>query len=132
VSDAPSSSPSPEPLEPAADAAELDLSHPDYRFTLANERTFLAWVRTALALLAAGVGVNLTSRFSTSAGRHTLGLALIALSLVAATASYLRWRAADESIRRGVPLSQSRGMPVIAGGLVVVALLALVLALFDL
>ena len=28
---------------------------PDYRFTLANERTFLAWIRTALALLAGGV-----------------------------------------------------------------------------
>jgi putative membrane protein len=122
----------PDPDAPAPDLTQPDPSHPDYRFTLANERTFLAWVRTALALLAAGIGVNLTSRFSTAAGRHTLGLALIVLSLVAATASYLRWRAADESIRRGVPLSQSRGMPVIAGGLVVVALLALVLAVFDL
>lgn len=28
---------------------------PDYRFSLANERTFLAWLRTALALLGAGV-----------------------------------------------------------------------------
>lgn len=24
---------------------------PDYRLTLANERTFLAWIRTALAIL---------------------------------------------------------------------------------
>jgi len=30
---------------------------PDYRFTLANERTFLAWQRTALGLLAAAVAV---------------------------------------------------------------------------
>jgi putative membrane protein len=30
-------------------------TEPDYRFTLANERTFLAWIRTALALLAGGV-----------------------------------------------------------------------------
>jgi putative membrane protein len=30
---------------------------PDYRFTLANERTFLAWIRTSLALLAGGVAV---------------------------------------------------------------------------
>ena len=28
---------------------------PDYRFTLANERTFLAWIRTALALMAGAV-----------------------------------------------------------------------------
>src|SRR6185312_1745313 len=31
---------------------------PDYRFSLANERTFLAWIRTALALMAAAVGVT--------------------------------------------------------------------------
>ena len=31
---------------------------PDPRFTLANERTFLAWVRTALALVAAGIGLE--------------------------------------------------------------------------
>ncbi len=31
---------------------------PDYRFTLANERTFLAWIRTALALMAGAVGVD--------------------------------------------------------------------------
>ena len=31
---------------------------PDYRFTLANERTFLAWIRTALGLLAGGVAVR--------------------------------------------------------------------------
>ncbi|WP_283215114.1 DUF202 domain-containing protein [Pseudofrankia sp. DC12] len=30
---------------------------PDYRFSLANERTFLAWIRTALALLAGGIAV---------------------------------------------------------------------------
>ena len=31
---------------------------PDYRFSLANERTFLAWIRTALGFLAAGVGLD--------------------------------------------------------------------------
>jgi hypothetical protein len=30
-----------------------DGAEPDPRFTLANERTFLAWIRTALALIAA-------------------------------------------------------------------------------
>jgi uncharacterized membrane protein YidH (DUF202 family) len=31
--------------------------HPDYRFTLANERIFLAWIRTSLALVAGGIAV---------------------------------------------------------------------------
>ena len=30
---------------------------PDPRFTFANERTFLAWSRTALALVVAGLGI---------------------------------------------------------------------------
>jgi putative membrane protein len=36
---------------------------PDYRFSLANERTFLAWIRTALGFLAAGVGRPARTRF---------------------------------------------------------------------
>jgi putative membrane protein len=114
------------PREPAS-------SHPDYRFSLANERTFLAWVRTALALLAGGIGVvDLPSHFSSRAGRHVLGLVLIVLGLLAAGGSYLRWRANDQAIRGGRPLPSSRSMPVIAAGLTVVALLALVLVIADL
>ena len=41
----------------------------DYRFILANERTFLAWMRTALGLVAGGVAldqfVNIGSRSPT-------------------------------------------------------------------
>ena len=56
---------------------------PDYRFTLANERTFLAWIRTSLALLAGGVAViKLVPDFSVAGGRHILGFALIGLSIV--------------------------------------------------
>ena len=33
-------------------------TEPDPRFTLANERTFLAWIRTALALIAGGVALE--------------------------------------------------------------------------
>lgn len=109
--------------------------HPDYRFSLANERTFLAWVRTALALLAAGIGiVDLPSHFSSRAGRHALGIVLIVLivlGLLAAAGSYLRWRASDAAIRNGISLPSSRSMPVIAAGLTAVALLALALVIAD-
>ena len=37
---------------------------PDYRFTLANERTFLAWIRTSLGLMAVGLAVAQLPRSS--------------------------------------------------------------------
>jgi putative membrane protein len=115
------------PGDPARDRS------PDYRFSLANERTFLAWVRTALALLAAGIGVvDLPSHFSSRAGRHVLGIVLIVLGLLAAAGSYLRWRSNDAAIRSGAPLPSSRSMPVIAAALTAVAVVALVLVIADL
>ncbi len=50
---------------------------PDYRFSLANERTFLAWVRTALGFLAAGVGLDqLAPDFATPVVREAVSLLL--------------------------------------------------------
>jgi putative membrane protein len=117
-----------------ADATDQEArTHPDYRFSLANERTFLAWVRTSLALLAAGIAVvDLPANFSTRTGRHLLGLVLIILSLLAAGGSYLRWHRNDAAIRSGKPLQASQAMPVIALGLTLVALLALVMVIVDL
>ena len=109
-----------------------DPSHPDYRFSLANERTFLAWVRTGLALLAAGVGVvNLPSGFADSTGRHLLGILLVLLGMFAATGSYARWRANQHAIQEGLPLPPSRSMPVLAAGLTAVGVIALILVIAN-
>ncbi len=72
---------------PATEPVERE---PDPRFTLANERTFLAWSRTALALVAAGLGiVQLLPPFrGVPFGRHLLGLPLIVLGAVLAVAAY--------------------------------------------
>jgi putative membrane protein len=99
---------------------------------LANERTFLAWVRTALALLAAGIGVvNLPSGFASSTGRQILGVLLVALGLIASIGSYVRWRANNNAIAQGAPLPASNSMPIVAGGLVAVALIALALVIAN-
>lgn len=109
-----------------------DGTHPDYRFSLANERTFLAWVRTALALLAAGIGVvNLPAGFSTDTGRQILGVLLVVLGLFAAIGSFTRWRANQKAIASGAPLPRSGSMPVVAGGLTAVAVIALILVIAD-
>lgn len=50
---------------------------PDYRFSLANERTFLAWIRTSLGFLAGGVGLDqLAPDFATPLIREILALLL--------------------------------------------------------
>ena len=61
-------------------------SEPDYRFTLANERTYLAWIRTALALAAGGLGT--ITVIDTFYGQELMGLLLLGLSFItAATAA---------------------------------------------
>src|SRR6202046_2270254 len=81
---------------------------PDVRFTYANERTFLAWNRTALALIATGVAATqLLPRLSVAGGRRLLGLPLSALGAVVAAESFRHWRANQRAMRRGEPLPTS-------------------------
>ncbi len=105
---------------------------PDYRFSLANERTFLAWIRTALALLAGGVAVvQLVPAFNFPGGRRTLGVILVVLSLVVGTASYFRWVANERAMRLDLSLEHSLVPRLLAGGLTVVALLALIMVVVS-
>jgi len=77
---------------------------PDPRFSFANERTFLAWVRTALALLAAGVALNALPLAISSAARVVLSVLFIVLAIVAAVAGWLRWARSERAMRLGLPL----------------------------
>lgn len=81
-------------------------TEPDYRFTLANERTFLAWVRTALALAAGGLGA--VALLPDVTGSEPLGLGLLVLSFVMAASAYRRWARNEQAMRLGVPLASSR------------------------
>lgn len=101
---------------------------PDYRFTLANERTFLAWIRTALALLAGGVAViKLVPNFGLAGGRHLLGLPLIVLSLTLSFAAYRHWALGERAMRLNRPLPVSLLAPILAGVLSLITIAALVL-----
>jgi putative membrane protein len=105
---------------------------PDVRFTYANERTFLAWNRTALALIATGVAATqLLPRLSVTGGRRLLGLPLIALGAVVAAESFRHWRANQRAMRRGEPLPTSSMPLVLTVGIVVVGILAVVVAAFG-
>jgi len=105
-------------------------SEPDYRVTLAIERTYLAYVRTSLALLAAGVAV--VGAFP-DAGyvtlRRTIGLVLVVAGLVLAAGARGRWRQVDAAVRHGEPLPRSRLALPIAAATVLAAALSIVLVL---
>ncbi len=101
---------------------------PDYRFTLANERTFLAWIRTSLALIAGGVAlVQLVPRFGVHGVRHLLARLLVAGGAALAVAAVRRWRHVQEIMRRGAALPPSRLPAVLVAAMVLVAALLLVL-----
>jgi len=108
---------------------ETEGEEPDYRFTLANERTFLAWTRTALAMLAGGVAVvQLVPDLAGRPARLTLGLILVGLALVIAIGGYQRWRRVQRAMRSGLPLPRPVLPAVIAGGLsLVIAVTVLLL-----
>lgn len=101
---------------------------PDYRFTLANERTFLAWQRTALGLLVAAVAaIQFGSKLAVF-GAHTLGLVLTVLATLTAGVGLLRWRQVDRAMRSGTALPRHPTPAYLALGLCVIGLLVLVFA----
>jgi putative membrane protein len=105
---------------------------PDVRFTYANERTFLAWNRTALALIATGIAATqLLPEFHVEGGRRILGLPMIALGALVAFTSYRHWKANQRAMRRGEPLPRSPMPLVLSIGIGIVAIIAVVLALIG-
>lgn len=103
--------------------------NPDYRFTLANERTFLAWVRTALALAAGGLGA--VTILDDVTGVEFLGVGLLALSFLTATTAYRRWLLNEEAMRLDQPLPPSRLPLFMAIGVAIVAVVSAVLFAID-
>lgn len=81
---------------------------PDPRFSLANERTFLAWTRTALGLLVAGLAVVQFSRSLPHGVRLAIGLPLIAVAALIGFSAYSQWRAVELALRLDQPLPAPR------------------------
>lgn len=101
-------------------------SEPDFRFSLANERTFLAWIRTSLAFLAAGIALEALEL--PIEPRLQLAAAVVFLVLGTATPiqAWVGWMRVERAIRTGQPLPA----PALAGPIGAGTLLAGVLLLF--
>ena len=103
-------------------------SEPDPRFSFANERTFLAWIRTALGFVAAGVAVAAVAQLN-NALRLEVRLAAIVLvlcGLVSGFTALAQWTRNERALRLDQPLPSSPLMPFLTAAIIGVALVSIV------
>ena len=90
-------------------------TEPDPRFTLANERTFLAWVRTALAFIAGGIAVEAcTGELFPAPVRQGLAILLLVLGMLLAGGAAVRGLNVERSMRRKAPLPVPLIVPIVS------------------
>ena len=104
---------------------------PDPRFTLANERTYLAWNRTALALIGGGLAAGQLLDFQSRTARLVVALPPIALGLILALLSYRRWQANERALRLDEPLPGGAPPFLLAAGVAVVGIVIVVVLVVD-
>lgn len=92
---------------------------PDPRFSLANERTFLAWIRTALALLAVGIALEALPVISSPSLRFVASFAFIVLAGLTSISSWLLWARTERALRENKALPGLTMGFVVAVGVVV-------------
>jgi putative membrane protein len=106
-------------------------SEPDPRFTFANERTFLAWIRTALGFVAAGVALAAVSRLGgvLDLEVRVAALLLVLAGLLSGVGAWTRWFRNERALRLDQPLPSSP-LLVAVTVIVVLASAAAIVAVF--
>lgn len=101
---------------------------PDPRFSLANERTFLSWIRTGLALQAGGVAVEAFSTFD-APYRQAVSILLLVFGMLVSGGAFVRWVGVERAIRAQRPLPVPLIAPILglAGAMGSVVIIVLVL-----
>ncbi|MGO3065381.1 MAG: YidH family protein [Brevibacterium linens] len=88
---------------------------PDPRFTLANERTFLSWIRTALAFIGGGIAVEaFTSEIFSTGLRATLSIVLMVIGFILAAGAAFRWPRIESAMRRKTSLPLPLIIPIVS------------------
>ncbi|MFE4608783.1 YidH family protein [Streptomyces niveus] len=102
---------------------------PDYRFSLANERTFLAWIRTALALVGGGFAVDQFLPDLRWAVRVGLAVVLFAIGALSALRAISQWVRSERTMRRGEDLPVTAFPTLLGLSVAAVAVIMLVVVL---
>ena len=111
-------------------AVENEEQEPDYRMSLAAERTYLAYLRTGLALTAAGVAVaGAFPQAGAMVLRRLIGVVLVLVGAMVAGEARRRFRAVQTAVRRGEPLPGTGVVQSLAWVLVAVSLASVALVL---
>ncbi len=103
----------------------------DARFSLANERTFLAWMRTALGLIAGGIAAAKALDFQHELVRWVVAVPLLVGGAAMAVGAWSRWQRYEERMTAGRPLGAGPGLRVFGVALTAYAVLALVALALD-
>lgn len=103
-----------------------DGEEPDPRFSLANERTFLAWIRTSLALMLGGVAIEVFEFPANATMRTIVATLLISLGILAAMRAWFGWLATERALRNKKPLPGINFAPGLSFLLALAAILILI------
>lgn len=102
---------------------------PDYRFTLANERTFLAWMRTSLALVGGGLAIK--NFIHNVPGHLPIALFVILMGLYLGSTSYFNWSRNEHAISHGAPLPGSYRPAILAAGVAIAGIAVITVVLLT-
>ena len=99
---------------------------PDPRFSLANERTFLAWIRTGLAFVTAGLGIAALAHFAPAAGSRLViaGVVMLCCGVLCGVTGFYRWARNERAMRLRSPLTRPSVLPMLSLILLLIAGLA--------
>lgn len=107
-------------------------SEPDPRFSLANERTALAWLRTGLALVGGGVALTTLGTFADGGAFLDVIAAVACLSGgVLAVGALLSWRRAERALRLKQPLPSPSALPILVTGVAIIGVAMAVYAILE-
>jgi putative membrane protein len=99
---------------------------PDPRFTLANERTFLAWMRTSLALMAGGIALaSLTSQAADRAMLTDAAVLLLGIAILTSLSGCIRWIRVERAMRNNASLPFPVAVPALTAVILVLVIAAI-------